>query len=70
MKGVDTSYHCVGKIKTRERIGIWCELTYHRALVSVKGEETNTSVNVTPIGRRAVKACVCARGQMLLIPET
>lgn len=48
MKGVDTSYHRVGKIKTRERIGIWCELTYHRALVSVKGEETNTCVNVTP----------------------
>lgn len=48
MKGVDTSHHWVGKIKTRERIGIWCELTYHKALVSLKGEEINTCVNVTP----------------------
>lgn len=49
MKGVDTSLSWVDK--DRKRIGIWCELTYHRALVRVRGEETNICVNLTPTAK-------------------
>lgn len=37
--------------------------------MSVKGEEINTCVNVTPTLQKIVKACVCVLGQMLLLPE-